>query len=539
MSTPPLSNAEIAERFELLADLLELDGAEIYRTLAYRRAAKTLRETPESVVRMSEQGRLTDLPNVGRTIADKVAEMRETGTLQALEKLVARTPPGVVPLMRIPGIGPKTARKIFADLEITTLQEAVVAAEQGRIRGLAGMGEKTEQAILAGAMVAEGEKRPRVSSAKLRPFAERVVGMLRRVEGVERCEIAGSLRRYTDTAKDIDLVVSATDPEAVAEAFVTGDWVAAVESKGTTKSAAVAYDGTRVELRIVEPGVFGNLLQHLSGSKDHNVAIREQAVRAGLKVSEYGIEVVETGELFETDDEVEVYRRLGMDWVPPELRENRGEIEAARNGALPELVEASQIRGDLHSHTDWSDGKTTLEAMVAAARDRGYGYLNITDHSPAVGFGMGLDAGRLRQQIDRVRELAGTCAPGFVLLAGCEVDILGHPTGRLISRREGYAVDMEAVIDTAVETGTVLEVSAQPDRLDLRDTHVRLAVKAAARLAIDTDAHSVAALDYSRFGVMNARRGWATPADVINTREWPQVKELLKDGRAGVAGRRS
>jgi DNA polymerase (family X) len=588
VSTPPLSNAEIAERFELLADLLELDGAEIYRTLAYRRAAKTLRETPESVVRMSEQGRLTDLPNVGRTIADKVAEMRETGTLQALEKLKARTPPGVVPLMRIPGVGPKTARKIFADLEITTLQEAVVAAEQGRIRGLAGMGEKTEQAILAGAMVAEGEKRPRVSSAKLRPFAERVVGMLRRVEGVERCEIAGSLRRYTDTAKDIDLVVSATDPEAVAEAFVTGDWVAAVESKGTTKSAAVAYDGTRVELRIVEPGVFGNLLQHLSGSKDHNVAIREQAVRAGLKVSEYGIEVVETGELFETDDEVEVYRRLGMDWVPPELRENRGEIEAARNGALPELVEASQIRGDLHSHTDWSDGKTTLEAMVAAARDRGYGYLNITDHSPAVGFGMGLDAGRLRQQIDRVRELAGTCAPGFVLLAGCEVDILrdgsldysdellaeldvvvasvhashrlseadqtkricaalenphvdilGHPTGRLISRREGYAVDMEAVIDKAVETGTVLEVSAQPDRLDLRDTHVRLAVKAGARLAIDTDAHSVAALDYSRFGVMNARRGWATPADVINTREWPQVKELLKDGRAGVAGRRS
>jgi DNA polymerase (family 10) len=442
------------------------------------------------------------------------------------------------------------------------------------------MGEKTEQAIIAGAMVAESEKRPRVSSAKLRPFAERVAEMLRRVPGVERCEIAGSLRRYTDTAKDIDLVVSATDPDAVAEAFVTGEWVGAVESKGSTKSSAVAYDGTRVELRIVEPGVFGNLLQHLSGSKDHNVAIREQAVRAGLKVSEYGVEMVETGEVFETDDEAHVYERLGMQWIPPELRENRGEIEAARKGTLPALLEPSDIRGDLHAHTDWTDGKATLEAMVEAAQERGYGYLNITDHSPAVGFGMGLDAGRLRNQIERVRALAATLAPEFTLLVGCEVDvlrdgtldysdellaeldvvvasvhashrlseadqtkriiaalenphvdILGHPTGRKIGLREGYPVDMEAVIATAAETGTVLEVSAQPDRLDLRDAHVRMAIKAGAKLAVNTDAHSTGALDYSRFGVMNARRGWATAADVVNTREWPELRKLLKDGR--------
>jgi DNA polymerase (family 10) len=582
VSTPPLSNAQIAERFDLLADLLELDGAEIYRTLAYRRAAKTLRETPESVARLSEQGRLTELPNVGRTIADKVGELRETGSIAALEKLKAKTPPGIVPLMRVPGIGPKTAKRVFAELGITTFEEAMEAARAGRVREISGLGEKTEQAILAGAIVADGEKRPRVSAAKLRPFAERVVELLCEEPSVERCELAGSLRRFSDTAKDIDVVVSSSRPGAVTEAFVNAEWVAAVEQHGEARAVAVAHDATRVELRVVEPGVFGNLLQHLTGSKDHNVAIREQAVRAGLKVSEYGVEVVETGEVFASDDEAEVYARLGMAWVPPELRENRGEIEAARKGTLPALVEPSQIRGDLHAHTDWTDGKATLEAMVAAARARGYGYLNITDHSPAVGFGMGLDAGRLRHQIERVRELAETLAPDFTLLVGCEVDILrdgsldysdallaeldvvvasvhashrlserdqtaricaalenphvdilGHPTGRLIGRREGYAVDIETVIQKAAETGTVLECSAQPDRLDLRDTHIRLALQAGAKLAVDTDAHSIRALDYSRFGVMNARRGWATADDVVNTREWPELRKLLKDGAAG------
>jgi DNA polymerase (family X) len=361
-----------------------------------------------------------------------------------------------------------------------------------------------------------------------------------------------------------------------AEALVAEDWVATVESRGDTKVACIAHDGTRVELRMVEPQVFGNLLQHLTGSKEHNVAIREAAVKAGLKVSEYGIETVETGEVLRCRDEAEVYRRLGMDWVPPELRENRGEIEAARAHALPDLVTLEQIRGDLHSHTDWSDGKLTLEQLVEAARAKGYGYLNVTDHSPAVGFGMGLDAGRLRRQIERVRALAQTL-DGFTLLVGAEVDILkdgsldysdelmaeldvvvaslhashrlkeaeqtkrlcaamenphvdliGHPSGRLIGRREPYPLDMEAVIAKAAETGTVLEVSGQPHRLDLRDASVRMAVQAGVKLAINTDAHSRAALEYMRFGVMNARRGWATAADVVNTREWPALKKLLK-----------
>jgi DNA polymerase (family X) len=571
-----LSNASIAERFELMADLLELEGAVAYRVLAYRRAAKTLRETPESVVRLSEQGRLVELPGVGDTISDKVGELIANGSIAALDRLVAATPPGVVPLMRVPGVGPKTAKRVFTELGVETVDEVLQAARDGRIRDLAGMGEKTEQAILAGLESPRAEKRERISVARLRPFAERIVAELRTLPGVAECEIAGSLRRYAETAKDIDLVLASDDPGSVADGFAALEWVAEVEARGDTKVTCIAHDGTRVELRMVEPGLFGNLLQHLSGSKDHNVALREAAVKAGLKVSEYGIEELATGEVMRTRDEAEVYRRLGMDWVPPELRENRGEIEAARAHALPDLVTLDQIRGDLHSHTDWSDGKSTLEEMVAAARAKGYAYLNVTDHSPAVGFGMGLDAGRLRRQIERVRELASTLQ-GFTLLAGAEVDILkdgsldysdellseldvvvaslhashrlseadqtkrlcaamenphvdliGHPTGRLIGRREPYAMDMEAVIAKAVETGTVLEVSGQPDRLDLRDGNVRMAVEAGAKLSIDTDAHSVRALDYMRFGVMNARRGWARADDVVNTRTWSQLKKLLK-----------
>jgi DNA polymerase (family 10) len=529
------------------------------------------------VVRLSQQGRLTELSGVGDTISDKVAELIATGHIAALEKLVAATPMGVVPLMRVPGIGPKTAKRVFVELGVSSIDEVLEAARDGRIRGVAGLGEKTEQAILAGLQAPPRQtKRDRVSAGKLLPFAERIVEELTAADEVEDCDLAGSLRRFTETAKDVDVVVATRVPAAVAERFTALDWVAIVEARGDTKVTCIAHDGTRVDLRMVEPQVFGNLLQHLTGSKHHNVALREAAVRAGLKVSEYGVEVVETGEVLECRDEQQVYERLGMDFVPPELRENRGELEAARAHRLPELVTLEQIRGDLHSHTDWSDGKMTLEQLVAAAQEKGYEYLNVTDHSPAVGFGMGLDAGRLRKQIDRIRELAATL-DGFALLAGAEVDILkdgsldysdellaeldvvvaslhashrlneadqtkrlcaamenpnvdviGHPTARMLGRREAYPLDMEAVIAKAAETRTVLEVSGQPNRLDLRDANVRMAVEAGVKLAIDTDAHSRPALDYMRFGVKTARRGWATAADVVNTRRWPQLKKLLK-----------
>lgn len=330
-------------------------------------------------------------------------------------------------------------------------------------------------------------------------------------------------------------------------------------------------------MRMVTPASYGNLLQHLTGSKAHNVAIREAAVRAGLKVSEYGIEDTETGEVITTEDETEVYKRLGMEWIPPELREHRGELKAARAGELPQLVTLADIRGDFHMHTDWSDGKATLEQMVNGAIELGRSYAVVTDHSPSVGFGMGLDAARLRAQIERVRELAAQLEPAFTLLVGCEVDILkdgsldysdellaeldvvvasvhashrlsqadqtkrvcealrnphvhilGHPTGRRIGVRDPNPLDMEEVISVAVETATVLEASGQPERLDLSDVHIRMALDAGARIAIDTDSHSVAALSYMQFGVMNARRGWATAENVVNTREWPEARKLLK-----------
>jgi DNA polymerase (family 10) len=578
VNAPALSNADIAQRFELLASLLELEGAAVYRVLAYQRAAKNLRETPESIARLSAEGRLTELPGVGDTIADKVAELLETGRIAALDRVVARTPPGIVPLLSIPGVGPKTARRIFAELGLETVDDVRDAAQTGRIRGLAGLGEKTEAAILAGLAEEAAATQPRLLQARARALGERVVGDLRGHPAVAHCDVAGGLRRFSETVKDIDVVAAVTDPAAVGEALAAQDWAAAVNA-GPSKITATAHDGSVVDLRMVPPGSFGNLLQHFTGSKHHNVDLREAAVRVGLKVSEYGIEVVENGERFASDDEAEVYGRLGLPWIPPELRENRGELEAAREGRLPELVELADIRGDLHTHTDWSDGKTTIERMVEAARARGYGYYAITDHSPAVGFGMGLDAARLRAQIERVRALAASL-DGFTLLVGAEVDILrdgsldysdallaeldvvvasvhssfrlseadqtkrlcaalehplvdilGHPTGRRIGRRDPIAIDVEAVVGKAAETGTALEVSGQPERLDLRDANVRLAVEAGVPLVVDTDAHSIAALDYMRFGVATARRGWATAAHIVNTRDWPEARSLLKRGR--------
>ena len=581
MESPPLSNVAIAERFELLGDLLELEGAVVYRILAYRRAAATLRETAESVARLSAEGRLTSLPGVGQTIADKVAELLATGEIAALTRLVDRNPPGAVAVMRLQGVGPKTAKRIFSELDLKTVDDVREAAGAGRIRALSGMGEKTEAIIIAG--LADGGDGtapvPRRSIARARTLGEKVLADLGACEGVIRCELAGSVRRYKETSKDVDVVAAVSDRISAADAFTAGEWVAEVVSRGDSRITASAHDGTVVELRMVPAGCYGNLLQHLTGSKAHNVALREAAVRKGLSVSEYGIEHVESGEVWSSDDEAEVYEHLGLPWIPPELREGRGELEAARKDRMPELVDVSDIRGDLHTHTDWSDGKATLEKMVEAARARGYEYMNVTDHSPSVGFGMGLDAGRLHAQIERVRALAETLAPDFTLLVGAEVDILrdgsldysdellaqldlvvasvhashrlsaddqtkrvcaalespyvdvlGHPTGRLIGRRRPNPMDMEAVVAKAVETGTALEVSSQPHRLDLSDANVRMAVEAGALLAIDTDAHSVAAVDYMPYGVMNARRGWAGPDRVVNTRSWPALRKALKAG---------
>ncbi|HEY3765307.1 MAG TPA: helix-hairpin-helix domain-containing protein, partial [Gaiellales bacterium] len=351
MESPPLSNAAIADRFDLMADLLELEGAVVYRVLAYRRASQTLRETGESVARLSAESRLTSLPGVGQTIADKVAELLETGQIAALERLVGRNPPGAVQVMRLQGVGPKTAKRIFSELGLQTVAEVREAAQAGRIRALSGLGEKTEAMILAGLADGDGATvEARRSIARARALGETVVADLERCDGVVRCEVAGSVRRYRETAKDVDVVSAVSDRLAAAEAFTGGEWVAEVVSRGDARIAARAHDGTLVELRMVPPGCYGNLLQHLTGSKAHNVALREAAVRRKLSVSEYGIEHTETGEVWSSDDEAEVYAHLGLPWIPPELREGRGELEAARAGHLPELLEVADIRGDLHVH---------------------------------------------------------------------------------------------------------------------------------------------------------------------------------------------
>ena len=352
MESPPLSNAAIAERFDLMADLLELEGAVVYRVLAYRRAAQTLRETAESVARLSAEKRLTSLPGVGQTIADKVAELLETGDIAALVRLVDRNPPGAVQVMRLQGVGPKTARRIFDELGLRTVEDVREAATAGRIRTLQGLGEKTEATILAGLADGDGAAAaPRRSIARARALADMAVADLNGCDGVVRCEVAGSVRRYRETAKDVDIVAAVTDRVAATEAFAAAEWVAEVESRGDSRVAARAHDGTLVELRMVPPGCYGNLLQHLTGSKAHNVALREAAVRAGLKVSEYGIEDVESGEVWSSDDEAEVYEHLGLPFIPPELREGRGELEAARAGRLPDLVAvARHPRRPAHPH---------------------------------------------------------------------------------------------------------------------------------------------------------------------------------------------
>ncbi len=565
---------------ERLGDLYELDGAVVYRVQAYRRAARRLLETGESVERLSAEGRLTELADVGATIAAKVEELRTTGRLGALERLEAKYPRGLVEVMRLPGVGAKTARRLYDALGVASVEELRQACETGRVRALPRLSERTEQRLLA---AIEAGAQPRKGELLLNRALERADGLLvalRRQPACEAASEAGSLRRRRETIGDIDLIAASSEPEALVRAFAEEHGAGEV-SLGPSGAKLVGHDGIAVDLRVVPPAAFGNLLQHLTGSKDHNVAMREHAVAAGLRVSEWGIENLETGARFQTRDEDEVYRFLGYQPIPPELRENDGELEAAREGRLPRLVEVADIRGDLHTHSTASDGRATVEQMAAEARRRGYGYLAITDHSKGVGMGIGLDAGQIVEHAAHVHEHATALAPGgFALLAGVEVDILadgsldlpddvlagldwvvasvhgargqnreqltrrlvaaaehphvdviGHPTGRLLGRREPYDVDMEALVAACARHGTFMEINSNPDRLDLKPAHARLAIAAGVTLTVDTDAHWVRTMGFMPYGVAMARRAWATAADVANTRTWADFQALRKPGR--------
>jgi DNA polymerase (family 10) len=565
---PP--NAELAELLELLADLLELDGADAFRLTAYRRAATRIRESAVPVAQLALDGRATRLSGIGATIEAKIVEYAQTGDLAALAKLRERLPTGLVEVMHVPGLGPKTARKLWTELGVTSTDDLRTAAEAGRLSALPGLGKKSEEKILASLARPKAAVERQTLLGRVLPAVAGAVAELREHPAAVRVSEAGSVRRRCETVRDLDIIATASDPSALTGFFAERPWVAEVVARGSTKATVVSHEGFRFDLRVVPPESYGSLLQHFTGSKAHNVALREDAVRRGLSVSEYGIEEVESGEVFHAADEESLYDRLGYAWIPPELRENRGELEAARDGSLPRLVELADLRGDLHMHTDWSDGRGTLEEMALAAQAQGHSYIAICDHAKR------LKDGRLERQAEEIAAL-NERLDGLQLLSGVEVDIradgsldlpdetlaerdwvmasihsgfdaarerlterllaavenphvdcIGHPTGRKINRRPAYDVDFEAVAARAAETGTFLEINSQPDRLDLTDTHARAAAEAGVLVVVSTDAHRVGELANLELGVAQARRGWLTPERVVNTRPWRDLRRLLK-----------
>jgi DNA polymerase (family X) len=556
-------NADVADQFELLADLLELEDTDAFQVIAYRRAGALIRETPRPVAELALAGRAKELPGIGATIEGKIVQIVEQGEIEALTKRRDRIPAEVVTFMRLPGLGPKTVRRIWQELGISTREELRRAAEQQQLRTLRGLGAKTEENVLR-ALAAKPAGPPRTLLGTALPALLAVVEVLREHPAADLVSEAGSARRRRETVRDLDIIATATDPRALTAYLTSLRWVAEVVAHGPTKATVVSHDGLRFDLRVVPPDSYGNLLQHFTGSKDHNVALREDAVRRGLSVSEYGVQNVETREVFQTRSEEELYAYLGYQFVPPELRENRGELDAARRGELPErLVEYGDLRGDLHTHTIWSDGRNTVEEMAVAARERGYAYLAICDHSQRLrGGGLDAQAEEIDTVAQRVRplkllkgvevnirpdgsldltddELAGRDwvvaslhssfdrDPTERLLGAMEnphVDCIGHPTGRKINRRAPANVDVERLIEGALATGTALEINSQPDRLDLTDAHARAAAEAGVRIPISSDGHGAETLPYVEVGVAQARRAWMTAEQVLNTRPWAQIR---------------
>ena len=580
MTRPDPPNAAIAALFDELADLYELDGASIHRVLAYRTAAKTVREAPRSVAALAREGTITSLPGIGKTLEEKVVALVQTGTIPAVEKLRAKFPPGLVDMTRLPGLGPKKARKLFDELGLDSLAALREAAEQEQLRDVKGFGPKFEASVLAALEAGLGEApAPRVLLHKALPVAEGIVEALRAHPAADRVELAGSARRRADSCKDLDIIATASDPGALVAAFGELDVIESMSAvAGQNAARARTHTGMPVDLRVVEPDQFGNLLQHFTGSKLHNVALREAAVRKGLHVSEYGILDDATGETHRCATEQEVYALLDLPWIPPELREDRGELQLAPDAVLPRLVEQADLLGDLHMHTTASDGRNSIEQMATAARDRGLRYICITDHSATHGFGNHVTPDQLRRQIEAVREvnaatdgievLVGTetnigtdgspdypdellaeldwvmasvhtafgTEPTRRIVTACEhpwIDCIGHPTGRKIESRPPYDVDMEQVIAAAARTQTMLEINSAPDRRDMNDVHARAARAAGARIVIDSDAHGVSTLGITVWGIATARRAWLTADDVANTLPWIDFAPLRKRAQPG------
>jgi len=569
-----MSNAKIAAELLRLAELLEISNANPFRVRAYRNAARTIDTLPESIGTLLAAGRaLSELPGIGEDLAGKIKELYETGHLRLLDEVAEKLPPSLVEMAALPGLGPKRIKLIFDKLKIKSLAELGKAAAAGKLAKLPGLGEKTQARILEG-LAERGAGPARVKLASAEESATALLDYLKRGRGVRQAIVAGSYRRRKETVGDLDLLVTSAAGGDAIERFAAYPRVKEVLAKGPTRSTVLLDSGLQVDLRVVPEESYGAALHYFTGSKDHNIAIRTLGVMKGLKVNEYG--VFRGEKRIAGRSEEEIYALFKLPYIEPELRENRGEIEAARAGKLPHLVRLDDIRGDLHIHTKASDGSATIAEMAAAAKVRGYAYLAISDHSRRLTVAHGLDAKRLGRQIDEIERLNATLK-GLRLLKAVEVDILedgtldledgilakldfaigavhshfalpiakqteriiramdnrnlsivAHPTGRLIGEREPYAVDMDRLVRAAKERGCFFEINAQPERLDLNDIHARLAKEAGVKLAIATDAHGVRQLDFMRFGIGQARRGWIEPGDVLNTRPWSELSRLLK-----------
>lgn len=570
-----MTNSELAETFTLIANLLQIKGEVVYKVLAYRKAADSLLELGRDVNTVWEEGKLEDIPGVGKAIAAKIDELLQTGKLEFLEKVKKEIPESLAGLMEVPDLGPKKIKLFYDEIGIQTLEELKAAAEGGKLRDLAGMGAKSEAKILAG-IESLSRRTGRLSLEDTWPLAQELLELLRGLPGVEKAEVAGSLRRMRETIGDIDILVAAKQSAGIMQAFVEQESVARVLGQGETKSSVEFHNGMRAQLWVHPPEKFGTALQYATGSKDHNVRLRELAQSQGLSLSEQALTKEDGTEILCASEE-EVYKKLGLPWIAPELREDRGEIQAAKAGELPQLIQVEDIRMELHTHSTWSDGKASILEMAEAAIERGYKALAVTDHSASLGIANGLTAARLRNKRKEMDEVQEQLGERILLLHGTEmeiradgtldypdealaeldiviaslhvsmrqprakvtermliainnphVDIIAHPTNRLIPERGGADLDMDAILEAAAETDTVLEINANPRRLDLTDIYARRAVEMGIKLTINTDAHAPEHMRFMNYGVATARRGWVAAKHVINCWEVGELVEWLK-----------
>ncbi|MBK9053371.1 MAG: DNA polymerase/3'-5' exonuclease PolX [Chloroflexi bacterium] len=568
-----MTNREIAALFAKVAHMLAIRGDSIHRVLAYQRAAESIGELSQSLESLQVQGALTTIPHIGATLAEKIEEMLTTGRLQFYEKVAQEVPPSLVDLLRVEGLGPKRVKQIYDTLGLTTLDGLVEAARAGKLRDLPGLGAKSEAKLVAAieALMRHGDSRTPLGVAW--PIAQAMLAQLAQLPGVTQASVGGSLRRMKETIGDIDLLVAAANHEPIMAFFRSLDNVESIAAAGPTKSRIVLLNGLGVDLRVLPAERWGTLLSYFTGSKEHNVHLRELALKKGFTLNEHAFTPLNGDPEILCATEEEVYATLGLTYVPPILREDRGEIEAARSGKLPRLIQMADIQMDLHMHTTWSDGSKTVREMAQAAKARGLKLIAITDHSHGLGIANGLTVERLRQQAAEIRQVDAEMGPDFRVLHGTEmeikadgtldfpdevlaeldfviaslhvslsqpreqvtqralnalnnphVDMLAHPTGRLLPDRAGADLDMEAVLNAAAATNTLLEINANPNRLDLRDSHARRALELGINLAINCDAHHPDHFDFLHYGVATAQRAWATPDQVANT--WP-VEKLL------------